>query len=248
VASVLAPVSALRLLGDTALAGLVIPASRLEHEPRRARLTSGLRGLDHALGGGWPAAALAELCGRRSAGRTSVLLATLAAAIVREQTVALVDAAGAFDPRSAETAGVTLARLLWIRVGAARDPARLALQAADVLIAAGGFGLVAIDFGEETPRAPAAAWLRLRHAAERQGTGVLVVARGRTAGAVAAAAVNLHDARPHFVAAGGPLLASFETRIAVERAVGPLPAPANGNDGDDPCLQFRLHPAGPSDQ
>src|SRR4051812_2872310 len=156
--------------------------------------------LDAALGGGWPAAALAELCGRRSAGRTSVLHASLAAAIAGEQTVALVDAAGAFDPRSAEAAGVHPARLLWIRTGG-----RLALQAADVLIAAGGFGLVVIDFGEEPPRAPPAAWLRLRHAAERQGTTALVVARGRAAGAVATAAIPLHAARPHFVTAGGPL-------------------------------------------
>lgn len=191
--------------------------------------------LDAALGGGWPAAALAELCGRRSAGRTSVLHASLAAAIAREQTVALVDAAGAFDPRSAETAGVQPARLLWIRT-AGTGTGRLALQAADILIAAGGFGLVVIDFGEETPRAPTASWLRLRHAAEKQGTTALVVARGRTAGAVATAAISLHSARPHFVTSGGPLLTALETRIAVERAIGHSPAPAN----NPPPLRFSI--------
>ena len=236
-----APAPALRLL-DAALAAHLVPASRLEHEPRRARLATGIRTLDAALEGGWPAAALAELCGRRSAGRTSVLHASLAAAIAREQTVALVDAAGAFDPRSAESSGVVLARLRWIRAGAEHVglSLRVVLQAADVLIAAGGFGLVAIDFGEETPRAPTAAWRRLRQAAERQGTGVLVVARGRTVGAVASTAVNLHSARPDFVAAGGPLLAALQTRIAVERAVGSLPAPAND---DDPWLRFPARPA-----
>ena len=212
----------LRLLLDDALAAHLIPAARLEHEPRRARLATGLAALDAALGGGWPAAALAELCGRRSAGRTSVLHASLAAAIGREQTVALIDTAGAFDPRSAEAAGVTLSRLLWIRAGA-----RLALQAADLLIAAGGFGLVAIDFGEQALRAPTAAWLRLRHAAERQGTTALVIAPSRCAGAAANAAVILQGAQPLFVTAGGPLLASLETCIAVERAVGVSPAPAN---------------------
>jgi recA bacterial DNA recombination protein len=226
---------ALRLF-DAALAAHLVPADRLEHEPRRARLPTGLRGLDAALGGGWPAAALAELCGRRSAGRTSVLHASLAAAIAREQTVALVDAAGAFDPRSAAAAGVHPARLLWIRAAGTTGTGRLALQAADVLIAAGGFGLVVIDFGEETPRAPTAAWLRLRHAAERQGTTALVVARGRTAGAVATAAINLHSARPHFVTAGGPLLAALETRVAVERAIGHSPSPAN----DAPPLRFSI--------
>src|SRR5207247_7942429 len=130
------------------------------------------------------------------------------------------DAAGAFDPRSAEAAGVVLPRLLWIRAGA-----RLALQAADLLIAAGGFGLVAIDFGEDTPRPPAAAWLRLRHAAERQGTTALVVARGRSAGATAAVAVGLHGGRPDFVAAGGPLLAGLEARGRRRRRLGRAPAP-----------------------
>jgi len=246
----------LELLNE-ALSAKLIPASRLEHEPRRARLSTGVTALDAQLGGGWPAASLAELCGRRSAGRTSILHATLAAAIAREQTVALIDTAGAFDPRSAEAAGVALNRLLWIRLNgapsrvAARDDSvrpspmeasrvqpRLGLQAADILMAAGGFGLVVLDFGEQAPRAPTAAWLRLRHTAERQGTTALVVALARSAGAAATTAVVLHDARPRFVAAGGPLLAALETRVAVERALGVFPSPANeqgqrpSNDAD----------------
>lgn len=218
-----------------ALSAKLIPASRLEHEPRRARLPTGVAALDGLLGGGWPAASLAELCGRRSAGRTSLLHATLAEAIAREQTVALIDTAAAFDPRSAQAAGVTLNRLLWIRA-----QLRLGLQAADILIAAGGFGLVVLDFGEQAPRAPTAAWLRLRHTAERQGTTALVVALARSAGAAATTAVVLHDARPRFVAEGGPLLAALETRVAVERALGVFPSPANEqgqrlpNDGSEP--------------
>jgi len=227
----------LALVDDARAAGL-IPASRLEHEPRRARLSTGVAALDARIGGGWPAASLAELCGRRSAGRTSVLYATLAAAIAREQTVALIDTAGAFDPRAAEATGVTLARLLWIRANT-----KLGLQAADILIAAGGFGLVALDFGEQAPRAPTAAWLRLRHAAERQGTTALVVALARGAGAVATTAVVLHGARPRFVTSGGPLLQALETRVAVERAVGVFPSPAHEQSDtaalDELCFSAR---------
>jgi len=197
----------LELLSE-ALSAKLIPASRLEHEPRRARLSTGVPALDGQLGGGWPAA-------------------SLAAAIAREQAVALIDTAGAFDPRSAQAAGVALNRLLWIRLGRTESTTRLGLQAADILIAAGGFGLVVLDFGEQTPRAPTAAWLRLRHTAERQGTTALVVALARTAGATATTAVVLQDARPRFVAEGGPLLAAMETRAAVERALGVFPAPAN---------------------
>ncbi len=207
---------------DSALAALVQPASRLENEPRRRRCATGLAALDAQLGGGWPAASLSEIAGRRSAGRTSVLYASLAAAIDRGQAVALVDAGGVFDPRSAEEAGVVLARLLWIRAAG-----RTVLQATDLLVATGGFGFVAVDFGERPARVPDAAWLRLRHAAERQGTAVLIAAPWRIVGAVAAAAVVMHAAQPQFAAAGGPLLVALETRATVERVVGISPPPAN---------------------
>lgn len=219
------------------MAALVVPASRLEHEPRRRRLATGLGTLDAQLAGGWPAAALSEIAGKRSAGRTSVLYASLAAAIGRGQAVALVDAAGVFDPRSAEAAGVVLSRLLWIR---AVGPGVI-LQAAELLIAAGGFGMVALDFGERPPRVPDAAWLRLRHAAERQGTAVLVAAPWRMVGAAAATAVVMHGTSPRFISAGGPLLVALETRATVERMVGTSPPPAN-----EQVLCFSAHPAHPA--
>ena len=203
---------------DGALAALVVPASRLENEPRRRRLATGIGALDAQLGGGWPAASLSEIAGRRSSGRTSVLCASLASAIDHGRAVALVDAAGVFDPRSAEAAGVALARLLWIRA-----TGRTALQAADLLVAAGGFGLVALDVGERPGRVPDAAWLRLRHAAERQGTTVLVATPWRIVGGAAAAAVVMRAGTPRFVAAGGPLLSALEAHATVERLIGMSP-------------------------
>ncbi|MBC8132181.1 MAG: hypothetical protein H7X95_04305, partial [Deltaproteobacteria bacterium] len=184
---------------EGAWAALVVPASRLEHEPRRSRLATGLDTLDAQLAGGWPAAAVSEIAGKRSAGRTSVLYASVAAAMARAQAVALVDAAGVFDPRSAEAAGVVLSRLLWIRA-----TGRAVLQAAELLVGAGGFGLVVLDFGERPARVPDAAWLRLRHAAERQGTAVLVAAPWRIVGATAAAAVVMHGGQPRFGSGGAP--------------------------------------------
>jgi len=178
--------------------------------------------LDASLGGGWPAASLGELAGRRSTGRTSVLYATLAAALARGQAVALVEAAGAFDPRAAKAAQVPIERLLWIRAGA-----RTVLQAADLLLSAGGFGLIAIDMGERPTRAPDSAWLRLRHAAERQGTSVLVVAPYRLTGATSTAAVVMHGGGPRFVDAGGPLFDALETHIEIERNGRTSPSPAN---------------------
>jgi hypothetical protein len=220
---------------DGALAALVVPASRLVNEPRRPRLSTGLPALDQSLGGGWPAASVSEISGPRSAGRTSVLHAALAAAMGGGHSVALIDAAGVFDPRTAEAAGVTLSRLLWIRA-----TGRTLLQAADLLVAAGGFGLVAIDLGERPPRVPDASWVRLRHAAERQGTTVLVTAPRRLAGAAAAAAVVLRAPRPRFADAGAPLLLALETRASIERLVGVYQPPAN-----QPALCFSAAPPVP---
>src|SRR4029079_8554359 len=64
---------------DPALLSHLISAQRLED--RRGRRGSGLPALDRLLGGGWPRAALCELVGRRSSGRTAILYAALARAL-----------------------------------------------------------------------------------------------------------------------------------------------------------------------
>jgi recombination protein RecA len=97
------------------LAG-VTPASRLEVRPSPEMVSSGIREID-ALTGGLPRGYLSEICGSASSGRTSVLLAALAAATRREEVCALVDATDALDAASAAAAGVDLERLLWVRCG-----------------------------------------------------------------------------------------------------------------------------------
>jgi protein ImuA len=187
---------------------------------------TGIAALDGVLGGGWPGGALCELVGGRGAGRTSILYSTLADALAAGRTAALVDAAGALDPRAAEDAGIPLPRLLWIRAGACLA----ALRAADLLIAAGGFHLLGIDLGDRPSRVPHGAWIRLKHAAERQRTTVVVAATRRVVGATAAAAVELRAARPRFAAAGGPhtsLFLALETRATAVRTLGAAPPPAN---------------------
>lgn len=93
------------------LAG-VTSASRLEVRPTPEMVPSGIAEID-ALTGGLPRGCLTEVCGPASSGRTSVLLAALAAATQRQETCALVDTTDAFDPLSA--VGVNFERLLWIR-------------------------------------------------------------------------------------------------------------------------------------
>jgi RecA DNA recombination protein len=221
---------------DPELASRLVTAQRLEE--RRGQRGSGLPELDALLGGGWPRGALSELTGRRSSGRTAVMLAALARAARAGEATALVDTGGALDPRAAMACGVPLPRLLWIRCAPAQ-----ALKAADLVVSAGGFDVLALDLGDERPRPPVpiAAWVRLKHGAERQGTSVLVATPARAVGAFAAAAVELSAATPHFFAdvgvgenvgkgAGGPpLLGGARVKIECLRR-----ASRSANDTGEP--------------
>ena len=92
----------------------VRPASRLEVRPRPEMLSTGIAEVD-TITGGIPRGCLTEICGPVSSGRTSVLLAVIAAATRRQEICALVDTSDAFDPQSATSAGVDFKRLLWVR-------------------------------------------------------------------------------------------------------------------------------------
>jgi hypothetical protein len=94
----------------------VRPASRLEVRPKPEMLSTGIPELD-ALTGGIPRGCLTEIYGPASSGKTSVLLATIAAATQREETCVLVDASDGFDPASGQAAGVEFGKLLWVRCG-----------------------------------------------------------------------------------------------------------------------------------
>ena len=94
----------------------VTAASRLEVRPAPEMVSTGIHAMD-ALTGGLPRGCLTEIFGPASSGRTSVLLAALAAATQRQEVCALVDVTNAFDPQSAAGARVALDRLLWVRCG-----------------------------------------------------------------------------------------------------------------------------------
>ncbi len=147
-------------------------------DPRLQPLRTGLP-LDD-ISGGIPRGTLTELSGRTSSGLTSLLLFLLRKATSEEECCALIDAADVFDPESAAGAGVHLPHLLWVRCGGNVEHA---LKATDLLVRAGGFGMVALDLSG-TPdrvsrRIPLASWFRLRHGAEQSGA-ALVVAAGQT--------------------------------------------------------------------
>jgi recombination protein RecA len=94
----------------------VTPASRLDLRPAPEMVPSGIPAID-ALTGGLPRGCLTEICGPASSGRTTLLLAALAAATRRGEFCVVIDASDSLDPQSADDAGVELERLLWVRCG-----------------------------------------------------------------------------------------------------------------------------------
>src|SRR5712671_1159307 len=115
-----------------------------------------------------------------SSGCTSIMLSALAEATsVRQESCVLVDASDAFDPGSAEAAGVDLARLLWVRCSGTKfSNLEQVLKASDLLLQAGGFGMVIVDMNDVPPsvarRVPLATWFRFRRAVENTNTALLV--------------------------------------------------------------------------
>ena len=142
------------------------------------RISTGIPAIDTLTSGGIPRGALTEIYGPSSSGRTSLLFSTLARITANQEFCALIDAADAFDPASATQAGVHLSRVLWIRCG---GNAEHALKAADLIVQAGGFGMIAMDLADTPPRTAArislASWFRLRHAVERTPAALVVLAQ-----------------------------------------------------------------------
>lgn len=201
----------------------VISAQSPRSSPVRPPLTTGLAGLDAALHGGLPGGKLVEVIGQT--GKMSLTLRALAGATRRGELVAFIDAADALDPRAAEQLGVELARLLWVRVKSGKD----ALKALDLLLGAGGFGLIVVYLAGVT--GPAAAltrteqvWPRLSQRSEKSGSTVLVIADRPVAGSFAAVTLSCEEGAGIWEPApGGRLrLCSRRNRIEVRRSrLGP---------------------------
>jgi hypothetical protein len=208
---------------------------------------TGIPTLDAMLNGGLPRGQLSEIAGGHSSGRTSLLLQIVAAATRRGEIAAIVDAFDRLDVAAAAAAGVDVERLLWIRGDslatprgapspppyhsrAIREPwtGRLeplldravdrAVKALNLVLQAGGFGVVALDLAEASSpalsRLPFTTWLRVQRTIEGSDTACVVVAPrplARSAGGVTLAL----DARPAWdgTADCSRRLAGFTTTI-----------------------------------
>ena len=164
----------LRSSVESALAGRV-PAP-FTYRDRRAveTVSTGAPEID-LLTGGLPRGGLTEICGPPCSGRTSLLVSALASRTADAESCALVDGRDSFDPCAAQTAGVRLKNLLWVRCKNIDQ----AMRATDLLLQSGGFGMVAVDLSDLPPKTvryvPLNAWFRFRRAVEDTPTILLVL-------------------------------------------------------------------------
>jgi len=197
---------------------------------KNGHLTCGIAPLDTLLGG-IPRGRISELTGPISSGKTTVAAAFASAASRRGEVVGWIDVAGALDPRSLEAAGADPARILWVSFANKPDALhrgfispqrerRNELKAAELVLEAGGFGLVVIDFGAMRFPLSQSASLRLGRAAERSGAAVLALATNRVCGTFAALTLAMSKPRASFtpMSSGAPaLFDGLRLEVSVER-------------------------------
>jgi hypothetical protein len=198
--------------------------------PPNARVGTGIATIDRLLGGGFPGGRLSEIAGPLSCGRTSLAHALLAQATRNGGVAAVVDAADAFDPASAEAGGVDLGRVLWVRAPRLRS----ALRSAEQLLAVRGFALVLLDLALPDLRMAPATGLRLARLAAGTGIPLIALSLQRCFGTAAEIAVELRSTRANF--GGSPvLLENLEIEVALVRHRS-TPAPGGRT------ISVRLHP------
>lgn len=169
---------------------------------------------------GMPRGILAEICGRRSSGRTAGCLHVLAQATRRGEVCAVVDLCDSFHPASAQATGVVLERLVWVHCQA---NAGHAMRAADLLLHAGGFGVVLLDLCEASARIlngiPVSYWHRFRRAVEHTPTILLICAESTQANSCAAVSLRFQPRASRW-SGQSPflLLRGIESSIVPERA------------------------------
>jgi len=179
-------------LNEIDLAGRFGDAFKIQQKPVVETLSTGVSEVD-ALTGGLPRGAISEIFGPASSGRTSMMFSTLAYATTHDEVCAVVDVNDTFAPTAAAAAGINFDRLLWIRCGGSLENA---FKAADLLLHAGGFGLVTLDMadvaGNEARRIISSWWYRFRRTVENKPTSILVMSEDACTRSCAALTLELN--------------------------------------------------------
>jgi hypothetical protein len=157
-------------------------------------LSTGIPEIDDLMGG-MPRGAISEIYGPASSGRTSLMYSMLAHATTHEETCALIDTNDVFAPTIASATGMDFDRLLWVRCAANLEHA---FKATDLLLHAGGFGLVILDIGEiagkDARRIISSWWYRFRRTVEDRPTVLMVISEEACTRSCAALTLELKGA------------------------------------------------------
>ena len=182
-------------------------------------LSTGITEID-ALTGGLPRGAISEIFGPASSGRTSLMLSMLAYATTHEETCAVVDTNDVFAPTAATAAGVDLERLLWVRCAGNLEHA---FKATDLLLHAGGFGLVILDLGDvagkDARRIITSWWYRFRRTVEDKPTVIMVISEEACTRSCAALTLELKGAPGWSQAAERRNVLPLRKRVPANHAV-----------------------------
>jgi recombination protein RecA len=166
-------------------------ALKLQEKRSTEVLTTGIPQIDSFIGG-LPRGAITEIFGPGSSGRTSFMLSAFGEATRHEEICALVDTNNAFAPQSGVAAELNFERLLWVRCA---NNLEHAFKATDLLLQAGGFGLVMLDLGnvpaKSAKRIISSWWYRFRRTLEATPTALVVIAEESCVGSRAALALEL---------------------------------------------------------
>lgn len=214
------------------------PQQRREAASQRRRddqfvVATGIALLDQRLGGGLARGQLSEIVGSRSSGRTSVVVSAMTGAASRGELVALVDTFDTFDPPSARACGLDLSRLLWVRGRVDRPESfdnapslklDCALKAANLILQAGGFGLVVLDLADASPsdirRLPFTTWFRLQRPIEGSSTACVLLASEPTARSAGGVSVALRRVAQAESKSWASYFVGFDVEADIRRARG----------------------------
>ena len=133
--------------------------------------------LKRLLSNGLARGTLVEATGSRTSGKAAICAHILAQASQGGEVCAVIDLHNSFHPDSLAASGVQLDRLLWIRCQL--NPEHT-MRTTDLLLHAGGFGVVLLDLSDADARIlnriPLSYWYRFQRAIEHTATILLICA------------------------------------------------------------------------
>jgi hypothetical protein len=152
----------------------------------------------------------------------AILLHVLAQATCQGEVCAFLDTHDQFSPHAAAAAGVVLPQLIWVRGQNRPDEM---LRAADLLLHAGGFGVVVLDLPEVAPevwnRVPTSWWYRFQRAAEHTPTILLLCTKRAQARACAQTSIELTSPSMQWQGTSSwALLSSLQTLARLRKPAG----------------------------